>query len=949
MHTAMSQGINMLNTLRNYSMSGARLKGVLAAFLLAGSGAATAAVVTVNLCATTGTLSLPALPSAISAPVWGYATGPCSPTTVVSAPGGPVIAVDVGDVVTVNLQNKLTQATGLLFQGQSMVPDRTGAGPATVSTFPTKTYTFTASNPGTFLYEAALLPNAQHQVAMGLNGAFVVRPVKPVRIDAAAGVTLGSTVVTDAAVVATDIGSAVTGTGVALGSTITGVTPGVSFTMSAAATASATGVTVTAPATAYASAATTYQDEAVLVLSEIDPALNTSANPAGFDMRNYAPKYFLINGKPYPSTDPIATAAGRAVLLRYVNAGAKHHSMSVLGLRQIFVAKDGSTLPTLNHNVAAETLAAGQTGDAIVTVPAAAITASRFAVYDASLALHNGNAAGFGGMLTFVATGGAAAAAGPVVTALSLVGNNVAATITAATGQTVTAAEYWIDSGAHTAITVTTPGGAVNVAATIPAQPSGSHVLYVRGQDGAAVWGAPRSVAFTVDTTGPTTSGLTLTPNPSNGTTNVALHGTADDTATGGSNVSAAEYQIDGGAAIAMVVNVAAPVASLDAVIPAATVNALAQGAHTISVRSRDALNNWGAYATITLNVVKTAPVASAVSASPNPNNGAVPLNASQPVVRVTATLTSAGSAVSAAEAFIDTVGANGTGFPFVPSDGVWNGAVEIGYADIPLVTVNALPTGNHTIYVRGRDATGNWGITASTVLLIDHIVPTISAASLTPVNTVAFGSVSVTLNVTAADTGGSGLAGGQYWIDGTATPPAAPSSFTGTSATIGTSALAGGTHTVYARMKDAAGNWSAVSNVTLYVIQAVADARAITANGSAAQTSDANAAAGVLTNDQPTGLAGRTVKLASAPIRTVGAGTGTIVLSCTGALGTAATPVISGNTLCTNGAYRVTLNGVGANNNARQASKRGTFQFTYTETLNGVTSAPATVTITVN
>ncbi len=109
----------------------------------------------------------------------------------------------------------------------------------------------------------------------------------------------------------------------------------------------------------------------MLVLSEIDPALNNSANPAAFDMRNYAPRYFLINGKPYPNTAPIASAAGNKVLLRYVNAGAKHHSMAVLGLRQVFVAKDGSPLPTLNHNVAAETLAPGQTGDAIVTIPAA--------------------------------------------------------------------------------------------------------------------------------------------------------------------------------------------------------------------------------------------------------------------------------------------------------------------------------------------------------------------------------------------------------------------------------------------------------------------------------------------------------------------------------------------------------------------------------------------------
>ena len=92
----------------------------------------------------------------------------------------------------------------------------------------------------------------------------------------------------------------------------------------------------------------------------------------------------------------------------------------------------------------------------------------------------------------------------------------------------------------------------------------------------------------------------------------------------------------------------------------------------------------------------------------------------------------------------------------------------------------------------------------------------------------------------------------------------------------------------------------------------------------------------------------GRLARIASAPVRTSGNGAGTIAISCPGSLGTAATPSINGNTVCTNGAYRVTLNGVGNNNNQRTASKRGTYQFTYTLTLNGVT-ATATVTITVN
>jgi hypothetical protein len=63
--------------------------------------------------------------------------------------------------------------------------------------------------------------------------------------------------------------------------------------------------------------------------------------------------------------------------------------------------------------------------------------------------------------------------------------------------------------------------------------------------------------------------------------------------------------------------------------------------------------------------------------------------------------------------------------------------------------------------------------------------------------------------------------------------------------------------------------------------------------------------------------------------------------------LGTAGS-AIGPNTICTNGAYRVNLSAVGNNNNQRAAARRGTFSFTYTESLNGVTS-PATVTITVN
>ena len=62
----------------------------------------------------------------------------------------------------------------------------------------------------------------------------------------------------------------------------------------------------------------------------------------------------------------------------------------------------------------------------------------------------------------------------------------------------------------------------------------------------------------------------------------------------------------------------------------------------------------------------------------------------------------------------------------FVASDGLFNGLSEDVYADIPLTTINLLTTGKHTLYVRGKDAAGNWGATNSTILTIDRTAPAI-------------------------------------------------------------------------------------------------------------------------------------------------------------------------------------------------------------------------------
>jgi FtsP/CotA-like multicopper oxidase with cupredoxin domain len=739
---------------------------------------ATPATVTCSLWAETGTLALPGS----SVPAWGFATTSGGSPTV----PGPVLVVNEGDTVTVNLVNHLAVPTSIVFDGQAMVPDQTGvaAGGST-------SYTFVASAPGTYLYEAGLIPGSEYQVAMGMYGVLVVRSA-----------TAGQ---------------------------------------------------------AFDDPATAFDDEALVVLGEVDPALNNSATPATFDLRYFAPKYSLINGVAYSSTAPAINAtAGNKLLLRYANAGIQHHSIGALGLRQSVIAADGSPI-AYQRNMVAETIAPGQTADVLVSLPSTTAASTKYALYDASLTLNNSTASGLGGMLAFIdaAPSGTSTGdtVGPITSAVTMTETTPGSgiyTLTATAsdsttgGANVAAAEYRIDapSAAPTAMTavdgtfdavgeaVTSAAGAI----VTTSWTSGTHTIYVRGQDALGNWGAFSSTSVNLDKTGPTTSALVLNPSRTNGSVDVALSATADDTTTGNSNVTAAEYFIDvatptAGSGVAMTLNTTAPVVSLTATIPAATVFALGDGAHTISVHSRDALGNWGAaYAAITLTVDKTGPATSSVAAAPNPSNGKIGQSSSNPAVRITASFDdtlSGGSPIAAAEGFIDTAGANGAGFPFAATDGVFNAVSETGYADIPLTTINALSAGIHTIYVHGKDSVGNWGATGTVGLVIDKTGPTTSGLGLTPG---AANGQAVAISAAADDvaTGNSNITAGEYFIDtagadgsGTALSvgAAAPSTTLGGTIPAATvAALTAGNHTIYVHARDAAGNWGPRVSTTLLI-----------------------------------------------------------------------------------------------------------------------------------
>ncbi|MBD3783062.1 MAG: multicopper oxidase domain-containing protein [Micrococcales bacterium] len=652
--------------------------GALAALglLLGPAGSASAADVDIHLDATVGSTTLPTKTGTTSLTVWGYCqrTAAATPCAAVDKPGGPTLTVNAGDTVTVTLHNGVGEASSLYFGGQQLVPDTTGAADGA-----TASYTFTASRPGTYLYEAGLTANHQHQVAMGLYGALVVRP-------SAAG-------------------------------------------------------------QAYDDAATAYDSEQVMVVSEIDPALNTSADKAAFDMRAFTPRYQLINGKVHADSDPVAAAAGSDVLLRWVNAGTFYHSMSVLGAEQRVVAYDGSRLLNgtmdISRRLVADTFGPGQTADAIVTVPSGA-TARKLPVYDASLTLHNTNAAGLGGALTVIdvaANGQPVASSGPVTSEVtwSDATNTLSAQVTALAGNpAVDAVEYLVDTTVGTGTAMTAGATAGTYEATY-STPAGQHILYVHGHETGGGWGPWSSVLVQgSDNVGPTTTGLTLTPDRGNGTAAIGISATGNDSASGNSAIGGAEWWIDGGAHSGMTLETTGPVASLVGTIPASAFTGLADGVHLVHVQATDQPGNLGDVADVQLTVDRGAPTTSDQTLTPNPNNGALPVNGSSPAVRLTATVEdlasgdggtfpTAQSSIDKAEAFLETAGANGAGIPMEAADGAYSSPTEAVYLDIPLATVRLMSEGPHTVYLHGHDAAGNWGPMASVVLNVDKTAPVVT------------------------------------------------------------------------------------------------------------------------------------------------------------------------------------------------------------------------------
>ncbi|MBU0492113.1 MAG: multicopper oxidase domain-containing protein [Chloroflexi bacterium] len=248
--------------------------------------------------------------------MWGFSAGN-EPFQYPS----PVLCVNEGDTVTIVLHNTLPEDVSIIFPGQDNVlangvpsqPQFDGGGqltslaPVAAANGGNVTYSFVASKPGTYLYESGTEP--LKQINMGLFGALIVRPA------AHPNWAYNETVISGTLTLTTEFN----------------------------------------PDTEY-----------LILLSEIDPMLHVAAEQGQiYDLNNYRPRYWLINGRAFPDTvapngaswlpsqpysslsrvhpyDPVANPY--PALVRYINVGTETTPFHPHGNHGRVIARDGRVL-----------------------------------------------------------------------------------------------------------------------------------------------------------------------------------------------------------------------------------------------------------------------------------------------------------------------------------------------------------------------------------------------------------------------------------------------------------------------------------------------------------------------------------------------------------------------------------------------------------------------------
>ena len=309
---------------------------------------------------------------------------------------------------------------------------------------------------------------------------------------------------------------------------------------------------------------------------------------------------------------------------------------------------------------------------------------------------------------------------------------------------------------------------------------NGTHTLVAKARDAAGNLGT--SSTFTVTVSNDITSPTVSISAPAN---NATVSGTITVSANASDNVGVVgvQFYLDGNA-----------LGSEDTTSPysvswnTATVT---NGTHTLYAKARDAAGNLGTSSTITVTVSNDS-IAPTVSVTAPANNATV-----SGTITVSANA-SDNVGVVGVQFYLDgnTLGAEDTSSPYSLS---WN--------------TTTVSDGTHTIVAKARDAAGNIGTSSTITVTVsnDSTAPTVSVTA--PANNA---TVTGTITVSANASDNVGVVGVQFYLDGNALSnedTTSPYSVSWNTATVGN-----GTHTLFAKARDAAGNIGTSSTITVTV-----------------------------------------------------------------------------------------------------------------------------------
>ncbi len=653
-------------------------------------------------------------------PIWGFTTDSAGAGLLGGDPLNTIIINDT-NTLTLNVHNCLPAGAGDLFVE---VPAAEGPPPLTVAAddptcaaAPTP-QTFGPLDAGTYVYQAGSTVEQPRQLAMGLAAIIIVRPTNSAIVDTTHAYPAG------------------------LGS---------------------------------------FNDEALVVMNEIDPAFNNA--PLTSDVEDYTPHYFFINGKAHPLTDDIAANAGDTVLLRAANLGIRDRALGLINSRLTLIGDDSHQIAESNKvDLESKLLTPGQVVDVTTMIDPTAPVGAQFAMLDLDRHLNNSGEAGIGGMLTFIDVVGTPVASGaPAAKVTSLTPPTNDGTVTVSvdyeiTG-TATSASWFLDNlgGTCTGIvpegagphTVTLTPAVLSAGVCGPLWMTGDHVLWIRPVDGASIGSASGGV-FTLAKDGPSVFALSTDPQFANLTLNkVDTDPTSTDIVlTGSAQPSLLDFDIDAAEACLtdpalsagtcpspIVVDTADPVvpshtSALSVHIPVAAFP-LPSAVHTIYVRAHEiptttGVARWSAWgspnSTVDVTIDRLGPTVGNFTATPSPAGiGNYPgnLNFLESVrIQVDITdqlLADGGSPIADAELFLDQVEADGTGSQMRPLAGQWLDDLTVNtrtaYLEVPVSELQARPQGDVKVYIHAKDAAGNWGAidpTTPFILQLDKTNPVI-------------------------------------------------------------------------------------------------------------------------------------------------------------------------------------------------------------------------------